>query len=327
MSKVGDFLSELKFVQSTLRWSKQVVLPGFKGFPLYDILNIFFKNLERAGLNINLRAGSISFFFLLAIPPTCIFLFTLLPYVPIKNLESTIYLFIRDLAPNKNTYDIMHGVIHDFMHTQRTGLLSFSFVLAIFYSASAVTGILRTFNRDHPGFIKRDMIKLRWMGIKLNSLLILLLVVSIALMVILGSLSTRLLTMLYFPRESLRLIVRLVRWLIILAMFFTSISIVYTYGLASQKKRKFVTVGSVLATALTILSTLGFSFYVTNFSNYNKIYGSLGSIIVLMIWVYINSYVLLIGFEINTSIEILQRKKEANKGDTGEEEQGMKGLS
>ncbi len=304
MSRFGNFLLNLKWIRAVIRWSKSVVLPGFKGFRLYDVMAVFFKNVQKA--QINDRAGSISFFFLLALPPTCIFLFTLLPYIPLENLENTIYLFVRDITPNEKTYTLLHGIIYDFLHTQRTGLLSFSFLLAIFYSSTAVTGILRSFNRDHPGFTRRNMVKQRWMGIKLNCILILLLVMAVILMVAQSAFFNNLLISFHFSHDLTRFFIKMVRWLIILFFFFIIISILYTYGPSTEKKRKFITAGSTLATALTILSTLGFSYYVNHFSSYNRIYGSIGSLIVLMIWIFINSYVLLIGFELNTSIEILE---------------------
>ncbi len=325
MSKLGDYLMGTKPVQAVIGWSKRVVLPGFKGFPLYDVMRVFFKNVKEAELND--RAGSISFFFLLALPPTCIFLFTLLPYIPLANLENTIYLFVRDITPNQNTYRIVHGIVYDFLHTQRTGLLSFSFLLAVLYSSTAVTGILRSFNRDHPGFLKRNVIKLRWMAIKINCLLILLLVVSVILMVAQSSLFTELLTALGVTNDTVKFFIDVVRWLIIVLLFFTVISLIYTYGPAKETRWKFITAGSTLATGLTILSTLGFSYYVNSFGNYNQIYGSIGSIIILMIWIFINSLVLLIGFELNTSIDILQRQAEADKAERDKNEDELQGLA
>ena len=325
MSRFGDFLLRSRLVLSVINWSKTATLPGLKGFPIYDVMKVFFKNVKDAELND--RAGSISFFFLLALPPTCIFLFTLLPYIPLDNLENTIYLFVRDITPNQTTYHILHGIIYDFLHTQRTGLLSFAFVLAVFYSSTAVTGILRSFNRDHPGFVKRNVIRLRWMAIKINCLLILLLMVSVILMVAQSSLFTHLLAGLHVTNETTRVCINIVRWLIILLLFFMIISMIYTYGPAKEQRWKFITAGSTLATVLIILTTLGFSYYVNNFSNYNQIYGSIGSIIILMIWLFINSLVLLIGFELNTSIEILQRQAEAGRADQDRNEDEMQGLA
>jgi membrane protein len=234
---------------------------------------------------------------------------------------------VHDLTPNQNTYRIVRGVIYDFLHTQRTGLLSFAFLLAIFYSSSAVLGILRSFNKDQAGFWKRNVIQQRWMAIKLNSLLILLLVVSICLMVAQSSIFKNLLEILHLTSESVKFFIGLARWVIIVLLFFAIISLIYRYGPAVQKRWKFITAGSTMATFLTILSTLGFSYYVNHFSSYNRIYGSIGSIIVLMVWIYINSFVLLIGFELNASIDIIRQEAETRIENAEQEEQEFKGFA
>lgn len=307
MNKVKRFLKHLQPVQFVVNRFKKTVPPGFRGIPLYEVLRTLIQSLQKAAVTD--RAASITFFFLLAIPPTCIFLFTLLPYVSMDNLENTIYLFVRDITPNENTYNIVHGVIHDFLHTQRTGLLSFSFLLAMYYSSSAVAGIIRAFNRDLPGFTRRNFIKLRWMALKLNWVLIFLTVILVVVMVIQSVIVTDVLNGLHLRNDFVSVFIDLIRWILILLMFFMMLSLIYTYAPAREQRWKFITPGSTLATILMILTTLGFSFYVKNFSNYNRIYGSIGSIIILMLWVYINSYVLLLGFELNTSIELLHKKK------------------
>lgn len=325
MNRFPRFLLGMKPVRRIILKSKTMILPGFQGIPLYDVLTFFFREIRKGQMTD--RAASISFFFLLAIPPTCIFLFTLLPYIPLRNLESTLYILVHDLTPNQNTYRIVRGVIYDFLHTQRTGLLSFAFLLAIFYSSSAVLGILRSFNKDQAGFWKRNVIQQRWMAIKLNCLLILLLVVSICLMVAQSSIFKNLLEILHLTSESVKFFIGLARWVIIVLLFFAIISLIYRYGPAVQKRWKFITAGSTMATFLTILSTLGFSYYVNHFSSYNRIYGSIGSVIVLMVWIYINSFVLLIGFELNASIDIIRQEAETRVESTEREEQEFKGFA
>lgn len=315
MNRLARHISELSVTQWLLTKSKSLILPGFEGLPFYDVMSFFFKEVARGRLSD--RAASISFFFLLAIPPTCIFLFTLLPYIPLDNIENTLYMLVASIAPNQNTYRIVHGIIYDFIHTQRTGLLSFAFLLAIFYSSTAVLGILRSFNKNHPAFRKRNMFQLRWMAIKLNSLLISLLLVSVCLLVAQSTLFGKLLTSLHVTDAVARFFIVLIRWVIIILLFFTIISIIYTLGPAIKNRWKFISAGSTLATALIILSTLGFSYYVNNFSSYNRIYGSIGSIIVLMTWIYINSFVLLIGFELNASIDMIRQESEARAEEEG----------
>lgn len=325
MKKLSTYLLNLRPVQGTITKSKKLVLPGFEGIPLYDVLAFFFKEIQKGQLND--RAGSISFFFLLALPPTCIFLFTLLPYIPLENLEFALYTLVRDLAPNRNTYQIVRGVIHDFLHTQRTGLLSFSFVLAIFYSSTAVLGILRSFNKQHPSFRRRNFLQLRWIAIKLNCILILLLIVTVCIMVAERALLHQLLAPMHLDRSTLRFLIATVRWVIIVLMFFTVISLIYTLGPSTERRWKFISAGSSMATFLIILTTVGFSYYVNHFSSYNRIYGSIGSILVLMVWIYINSFVLLIGFELNASINMIRQEAQAREEREFGGEDVLQGLS
>jgi membrane protein len=325
MKKLSTYFSNLRVVKRTVSKSKKLILPGFEGIPLYDVMAFFFKEIQKGQLND--RAGSISFFFLLALPPTCIFLFTLLPYIPLENLEFTLYTLVRDLTPNQNTYRIVRGVIYDFLHTQRTGLLSFSFLLAIFYSSTAVLGILRSFYKQHPSFRKRNFLQLRWIAIKLNCLLILLLITTVCLMVAERALLRGLLAPLHLDHPTLRFLIGAVRWVIIVLMFFTVISLIYTLGPSMNRRWKFVSAGSSMATFLMILTTVGFSYYVTHFSSYNRIYGSIGSILVLMVWIYINSFVLLIGFELNASINMIRQEAEARQEKELLSEEDIQGLS
>jgi membrane protein len=325
MNQLSRFILNIKLVKRIISKSKRLILPGFEGVPLYDVMTFFFKEVQKRQLND--RAASIAFFFLLAIPPTCIFLFTLLPFIPLENLENTLYILVHELTPNQNTYNIVHGVIHDFLHTQRTGLLSFAFLLAIISSSSAVLGILRSFNKNHPSFRKRSALQQRWMAIKLNCLLILLLITSVVLMVAQSSVFSNLLSSLHLTGGAVKVFIGLVRWLIIVMLFFTIISLIYTYGPAVKVRWKFITAGSTLATALLILFTLGFSFYVNNFSNFNRIYGSIGSIIVLMLWIYVNSFVLLIGFELNASIDMIRQEAESREEKEQQDGEEMEGLS
>lgn len=325
MNRLSAYFTNLGIVKRTVSKSRRLVLPGFEGLPLYDVLAFFFKEIQKRQLND--RAGSISFFFLLALPPSCIFLFTLLPYIPLENLEFTVYTLVRDLVPNRNTYQIVHGVIYDFLHTQRTGLLSFSFVLAIFYSSTAVLGILRSFYKQHPSFRRRNFIQLRWMAIKLNCLLILLLITAVCLMVAQSTLLHHLLAPFHLGRPTIRLLIGIVRWIIIFLMFFTVISLIYTLGPSMHKRWKFLSAGSTMATFLIILTTVGFSYYVNHFSSYNRIYGSIGSVLVLMVWIYINSFVLLIGFELNASINMIRQEAEARAEKEERFEEEVKGGS
>lgn len=307
MAKLEKLLLNWEPVRWMIKRSKRVALPGFRGICLHDVMKVFLRecNQDRLGD----RAAAISFNFLVAIPPTFIFLFTLVPYIPLQNIETTLYQLTRDLTPTYNTYKVLHDLIYDFLHTQRTGLLSFSFLLGFFYSSNGVLGIMRAFDKIHPGFLKRNLIQRRWVALKLTTVLILLVIFSISLIIAQNTILGYLFKWLGIKNIIIKLFINLARWIIIVFLFFTMISFIYREGPATKKRWRFLTPGSLLATALTILITLGFSYYVNHFGNYNKIYGSIGTILVLMLWIYFNSYALLIGFELNASIEAAAEEK------------------
>ncbi|ATL48101.1 ribonuclease BN [Chitinophaga caeni] len=291
--------------------SKIWILPGFGGAALYDVLKFFLQEIKSR--NLADRAAAIAFNFMLAIPPFCIFLFTLVPFIPLQNIEPTLYDLAKSLTPNYNSYMIVREMIHDFLYTYRNGLLSVAFVIGFYYSSNGVMGILRSFQKMLPGFKRRKWWQNRLTAIKLTSLLVLLVLATLVLIVTQGNLFRYILKELGIMNEYTRILIGATRWLIIVLLFFFTISFIYKFGPATTTKWKFITPGSTLAAFLMILVTLGFSFWVNNFGNYNRIYGSIGTILIMMLWIYFNSFIILIGFELNASIGALKEINNAKE--------------
>ncbi|QJB29972.1 YihY/virulence factor BrkB family protein [Chitinophaga oryzae] len=290
------------------RWlverSKTLILPGFEGLPLYDVLKYFGQETKARGLGD--RARAISFNFLLAIPPFFIFLFTLVPYVPVKNIEPTLYDLAQDLTPNYNTYMIVREMIHDFLYTHRNGLLSVAFLMGFFYSSNGVMGILRSFSKiEGAGFRKRKWWQNRLIALQLTLILVVLLLVTVALIILQGATLRWLFNLTGVQNARLLSLIDVARWVFIVMLFYSVNSVLYRIGAATTKKWKFITAGATVSTVFMILVTIGFSWFVNNFGNYNKIYGSIGTILILMLWVFFNSFILLVGFELNASIRAL----------------------
>lgn len=301
--------------------SKTLVLPGLEGLPLYDVVKFFLKELRNK--NLGDRAAAISFNFLLAIPPFFIFLFTLVPFIPMKNIEPTLYRLAEDITPNYSTFKIIRDMIHDFLYTNRTGLLSIAFLVGFFYSSNAVMGIMRSFNRMQPGFIRRKWWQKRLLALELTTVLVLLLLITVGLIIAQGAVLRYIFKLLDIRNAFVRFSIDTVRWLLIVLLFFSIIAVIYRFAPATTKKWKFINAGSTFATVLMILLTLGFSFFVNNFARYNQIYGSVGTILILMLWVHFNSLILLIGFELNTSISMLRDTANARENDETMEIQGL----
>jgi membrane protein len=304
MTKLESFILAIKPVRFLVNRSKTIVLPGFEGLPLYDVISYFFKEIKNKSLSE--RAAAISFNFLLAIPPFFIFLFTLVPYIPMNNVEATLYELAEDVTPNYNTYTIVRDMIHDFLYTHHNGLLSISFLMSFFASSNAVMGVARSFNKKQPGFRKRKWWQKRLLALQLTLILVVLLLITVILIIAQGRILHFAFDVLGVTNPTIISLAELTRWLLILLLFFSILSVLYRFVPATTRKWKFITAGSALATVLMILVTLLFSVFVNNFSNYNKIYGSVGTLLILMISVYLYSLTLLIGFELNASIRILK---------------------
>jgi len=292
--------------------TKTLILPGFERLPLYDVLKHFGEETKNRGLGD--RARAISFNFLLAIPPFFIFLFTLVPYVPVKNIESTLYDLAEDLTPNYNTYMIVRGMIHDFLYTHRNGLLSIAFLMGFFYSSNGVMGILRSFSKiQGAGFRKRKWWQNRLIALQLTAILVVLLLVTVGLIVAQGATLRWVFNLIGIKSTLLRNVIDIGRWVVIVMLFYSVNGFLYRIGAATTRRWKFITAGATVATVCMILVTVGFSWFVNNFGNYNKIYGSIGTILVLMLWIFLNSLILLIGFELNASIRAVSDAKQEEK--------------
>lgn len=296
-----------------IRKSKKIFLPGFQRIPLFDVVRFFFLQARKSGFTE--RASAIAFNFVMTIPPTVIFLFTLIPYLPIpRGFIHQMFSLIRDVVPGERNNEGLIQFLSDILNNQRTGLLSTGFLLAMFFSSNAVLGIMRSFDKNYIGFRKRKSLNQRWVAIRLTFILFVLFFACIMTLIMQGAV----LRWLGIENSSLITLIHNLRWVVTVLLFFFSISFIYRYAPAVHKRWKLVNPGSILATFLMISFTAGFSYWVNNFSNYNELYGSISTVLILMLLIYFNSLVLLIGFELNVSINSLKHEvDERNKNLAG----------
>jgi membrane protein len=314
--KIGTIVSRSAPVQFLVQKSKRIIPPGFSGIPLYDVIRFFNRQLKTTSMTE--RASAIAFNFVMAIPPAIIFLFTLIPYFPISTeVEEALYSLIRDVIPGEKNNAVIIEFLQDFIRRPRTGLLSLGFVLSIYFSSNAVMGIMLSFDKNYHGFRKRSGFQRRLVAIKLTMILYILILVSTLLLVAQGAV----LRWLGIENATIRAVIVNARWLVIILLFFTAISLIYRHAPAVQKKWNLINPGSLLAAFLMILCTMLFSYWVNHYAFYNKIYGSIGTVLILMLLIYFNSLVLLIGFELNVSINSLRKiadERKDNRADGNE---------
>ncbi len=292
-------------VRTLVKLARETHLPGFGNASLYEVAKRF-KEQVRAD-NLTERASAISFNFAMAIPPTLIFLFTLIPFLPIsQHFVSQLYALIRDIVPGQNNYRAIVQFLDDLQNRHRGGLLSFGVLLSLFFSSNAIMGVMRSFDKNYPGFIKRKGLKKRLAAIRITVVLYLLFLVYLGLMA--GQKAV--LIALGIRNHTVVITITWLRWLIMIFLFFIIIAIIYRYVPSVQKRWKILTPGSVVATLLMLIGALGFSWWVSRFGNYHKLYGSIGTLMVIMALIFLNSFSLLVGFELNLSIYSVSRDSE-----------------
>ncbi len=318
MTKIERILLNLKIVRFVAAKSKKIILPGFDGVPLYDVVIFFWEEVIQEGLNE--RAAAIAYNFIMAIPPTCLFLFTLipnLPFVPTNTIKTQLHVIITDIIPATTHNKNLITFVDSFFTQGKIGLLSFGFVLLIYFASNGMMGLMRSFNKSSIGFSKRTELHTRWIAIKLTFLIMGLLLGCIVLLIMQGTV----LSWLGLKHNLLVQFVSTFRWLFILGLIFFTFAFIYKYAPAVTKRWRLISPGSIVGALLSVLATLGFSLFVNNFGKYNALYGSIGTVIVFMVVIYINSLVLLIGYELNASIHSL--KAMAEEREKLENEKGM----
>ena len=290
---------EIPLIKMVLGISKRVSFPGFSHIPIYYVFAFFIKGLFKG--DISQRSAALSFTFFLALFPAIISFFTLIPYVPIENFQNTLLNTFTDFIPQA-TWDVIGPVITDIISKQRGSLLSISFITALYLASNGIMGISKAFNNTYHAIDTRPALKQRGISFVLVLIFTLLIVTAIGL-IIGGKVLVSYLEVKQLVDNSIGVWALVVgKWITVMALMFMAISFIYYLAPANQKYYKFISAGSTLATLMSLLLIVGFDAYISNFTHYNVLYGSIGTLIAMMVFLYFNSMVLLIGFELNVSI-------------------------
>jgi membrane protein len=278
----------------------KIVLPGFDGIPMVDVLKFVVKGF-RKGVLVT-RASSIAFNLLMAILPATIFLFTLIPFIPIPNFQQELIKLFESILP-VNVYNLVENTIVDIITNKSGSLLLVMFFATIILSTNGIHAVIHAFVVTSHSFKSRSWVNQR----KVSVLLLLIGIFMIGLagfMIIFGkTLVNRLVELEILEKSLVISVLVLIKWIVIVFLLLFAISFLYYLAPAKRHDFRFITPGSTLATLLFIITSLGFSAYVNNYGPYNKLYGWIGTLMVILVWLYLNSIALLIGFELNVSIK------------------------
>lgn len=288
------------FWRRVLVKARRVTVPGFDRMALYDVMVFFWRSIVDGA--ITTRASAIAFSFFIALFPAIIFLFTLIPYIPIDNFQNELFLLIRDMVP-ENVFLSIEETVDDILTQQRGGLLSLGFFMALIFSTNGFASMMGAFDASLHSFERRTWLGQRVIALLLLAIVSVLITLSIALITYGQHFINFLVANEYLRDHFTFYLLTVGKWFVILFLLFIAISFLYYLAPAKKTKWRFISAGSTLATVLSVITFVGFSYYINNFGQYNKLYGSIGTLLVVMLLMYILALILLVGFELNASIK------------------------
>jgi membrane protein len=302
--KIKDF----SIIKSFIQFLKKLRPNFFYGFSFYDILRMYIIGIVKGTLSS--RAGSISFSFFMALFPFILFILNLIPFIDlipffsIQNFDQTLFTYIEFFIPSE-TQVFFNSIFEDIQNKPRGGFLSSVFILSIIFTANGVSAIFAGFEDSYHIELSRNFFKQYLYSIAVSILLAFLFLLAVVIFFYFEF---------YILKNLNSLIESEINWIRIGQIIFfgfithTTVCILYYFGTIEVRKLSFLSPGALMTTLLFFTTTYFFGIYIDNFSNYNQLYGSIGALLIFLLYIWINSNILLLGFELNATIASFKRK-------------------
>lgn len=299
IEKLKNKIVQSALVQNGLEVSKKIILPGFDGQSIYSVARFFYEAVTHS--SVIDRAAAISFKFILAIFPALIVLLSLIPYIPISNFQDSLLAFFQQLMP-ADAYNMVADTLNSLVNKKHSTLLSAGFVLGLYFGSNTVQAILDGLHASYN--VETEYSGWKQRLISLGLVIVLPILATVALIVLgVGGVVLEYVHVRELIGNTYTItILQILKW--VLSALFIAMSISFLYNVADVDKRKWrvFSAGANLSTVGVLIVSAGFAFFVNNFGTYNKLYGSLGALLVTLVWIYANFITILVGFELNTSI-------------------------
>ncbi|MDR6968014.1 membrane protein [Flavobacterium arsenatis] len=301
--EIESQIKKIPVVRNIMYLTKKIKLPWLEGLSFYDLLEIYGIGIAQGA--ISYRAGAIAFSFFMALFPFALFILNLIPLIPIEGFQQDFLQFVEESVP-PNTFEAISAIISDILNNSYQGLLSSGFLLSSFLMANGLNAILGGFENSHHVILKRGFFRQYFVALGMSLLLSFLLIVTVATIVIFEVFIQKIKIQDVFS-DNIQIIV-IGRYVFFMLMILITTSILFKFGTRETKKNSFISIGSVFTTVLIILSSYAFGIWVVRFSKYNELYGSIGTLLIMMFYIWLNCMILLLGFELNATINRLKRR-------------------
>ena len=298
MSKpVEDKLSKIPIINLLVRIGKKIILPGFEGLSIYDLIEIYTTGIVKG--TFSARASAISWSFFLSLFPFLLFLLNLIPIIQIEGFQENFFEFIASALPNQSK-ELFEEIYNDISSNPRGGLLSTVFILSLFLMTNGINAVFSGFEYSYHVTLNRNFVKQYIVALGVSLIVASLLLITVIV--------TLYFTYLLENLKEIGVMADTVFWIqfgkygLFILMIFLVIATLFYFGTKEGKKNTFFSPGAFMTTILIIITTYLFGIYIDNFSNYNKLYGSIGAMLILMVYIWLNANLLLLGFELNASL-------------------------
>lgn len=294
--KIENILEKVPILNKVVEFTKIIKLPRIEGLSLYDLLELYILGLVKGAFSY--RAGSIAFSFFMALFPFALFLLNLIPYIPIENFQQDFLKFVEESVP-PTTYGAIELILIDIMNNSYRSLLSSGVIMSILFMSNGMNALISGFESSYHIRVSRNFFRQYGIAIILSILMSVFIIISIA---------TYLTVEVFMHVSENPLIADMARYLFVIFMVLLMVSTLFKFSAKETKKMSFFSFGSVMTTALIVVTSYFFGIYVTHFAKYNELYGSIGTLLVIMIYIWINCMILLLGFDLNAAIYRLKQK-------------------
>ncbi|REG87394.1 YihY/virulence factor BrkB family protein [Winogradskyella sediminis] len=313
---IEDKLNKIPVVNVLVRFFKQIKLPGFEGLSVYDLLELYIMGIVNGALTT--RASAIAFSFFTAIFPFLLFVIIVIPYVPIAGFRADFLDFLNSILPPQTSDFLIDSIFKDMSSNTNGGLISSVFLLSMFLMANGVNAVFSGFETSYHKQLYRNVIKQYMFALGVALILAFLLLLTVA---VFGYFQIYIIQPIYEGLSGHAITeddkglgwIIFAKYLFFVIMTYLATATLYYFGTKEGRASKFFSVGALLTTLLIMLTSFLFGIYIENFSKYNELYGSIGALLILLLYLWLNSNILLLGYELNASLQFLRKHPRARK--------------
>ncbi|MCK0124243.1 YihY/virulence factor BrkB family protein [Gelidibacter sp. F2691] len=316
--EIEDKLEKIPVLKHLIKFLKKIELPALEGLTLYYFLRLYGKGIIKGA--VTSRASAIAFSFFTAIFPFLLFIIILIPYIPVVGFEYEFKGFLNSVLPPQTSDFFFENIFQNIYKGENGGLMSTVFLLSIFLMANGISALFSGFESSYHQQLTRSVVKQYLYSLFVALILVFLLIITIA---VIGYFQIYVIQRLlyymdkqgYETYEEGLFMAAIAKYIFFVFMVYIATATIYYFGTKEGRHSKFFSAGALLTTILIIVFSYLFGIYVTYFSTYNELYGSIGALLILLFYLWLNSNILLLGFELNATIRRLKKYNDSKKRD------------